>query len=158
MRQPTNHPALRALDPLVGRWRMYAVPGGGPRVGPVLAEWAWTDDGGFLVQRADLAPDVEMPQEWRDHHPFPTVTITGYDETEERFTMLHADARGVSRVYGLGFAEGELRIWRAAPGFHQRFAARFDAGGDTLTGAWELSKDGVTWAEDFGVVYERAPA
>ncbi|MGH4030483.1 hypothetical protein ACQB60_16245 [Actinomycetota bacterium Odt1-20B] len=92
MPRPTNHPALRGLDPLVGRWHMYAVPG------------------------------------------------------------------GVSRVYGLSFTEGQLRIWCAASGFHQRFAARFDASGDTLSGAWELSKDGVSWAEDFGVVYERAPA
>ncbi|MGW6401761.1 hypothetical protein [Streptomyces sp. NPDC055134] len=155
----TNHPALRRLDPLVGHWHMYVlvddVPGG--RLGPVRSVHGWTDDGGFLVQRADLDPGaaLDMPDLWRENLPFPTVSLTGYDDTDEQFTMLYADGRGVSRAYGLSLTDGELRMWRAAPGFHQRFSARFDGSGDALAGAWERSEDGEAWVKDFGVLYER---
>ncbi|WP_327664350.1 MULTISPECIES: hypothetical protein [unclassified Streptomyces] len=157
--QNTNHPALATLDPLLGEWRQWALVEGasGGRIGPIPTSYARTPDGGFLVQRADLAPDtaVALPEGWREHHPFPTVAYIGYDDTAGHFTMLYADGRGVSRAYGLRLADGELRIWRSAPDFHQRFSARFDASGDTLTGAWEASKDGEAWQTDFGVVYER---
>ncbi|WP_306320709.1 MULTISPECIES: hypothetical protein [unclassified Streptomyces] len=151
----TNDPALRALAPLVGDWHQWALPGGSTRIGPIPTSYAWTPDGGFLVQRADLPPDLVLPEGWREHHPFPTVAYIGYDDAAGHFTMLYADGRGVSRAYGLSLTEGELRIWRSAPDFHQRFSARFDASGDTLTGAWEASKDGEAWHTDFGVVYER---
>ncbi|NEB74132.1 hypothetical protein G3I40_02590 [Streptomyces sp. SID14478] len=158
MRQhDSNHPALRTLDPLVGRWVQWVpddgVPGG--RIGPFPTSYAWTPDGGFLVQRTELAPDAALPEPWREHHPFPTVAYIGYDDRDARFTMLYADGRGVSRVYGLSLIDGELRTWRAAPGFHQRSCVRFDARGETLSGVCEMSKDGEAWHEDFKVVYER---
>ncbi|MFE5028945.1 hypothetical protein ACFRAO_38085 [Streptomyces sp. NPDC056656] len=46
-------------------------------------------------------------------------------------------------------------MWRAAPGFHQRFSARFAGSGDALAGAWERSEDGEARVKHFGVLYER---
>lgn len=80
MRQhDTNHPALDTLDPLLGEWRQWSLVEGAPggRIGPIPTSCARTPDGGFLVRRADLAPD-----------------------TAAHFTMLYADGRGVSRVPG----------------------------------------------------------
>ncbi|MCX3058716.1 hypothetical protein [Streptomyces beihaiensis] len=152
-----NHPALRALDPLVGVWRQWALVDEAPegRLGPIRVTYAWTPDGGFLVRHAELPPGLDLPGAWREHHPFPTVAYIGYDDADERFTMLYADGRGVSRVYRLTLADGELWFGRPAPGFHQRVRARFDASGDRLTGVCEKSVDGHVRERDFGMEYER---
>ncbi|GAB2853023.1 hypothetical protein GCM10027074_19930 [Streptomyces deserti] len=153
MRQPTFHPALRQLDVLVGAWDMWAA---GHRAGPVRTEIAWLEAGAFLVQRADTGPDTALPDEWATHAPFPTVTLTGYDDTSGDFTTLYADGRGVARVYRTCLSDGVWRQWRAAPGFHQRFTAGFGDGGDTIEGRWERSADGTAWEVDFEVTYRRA--
>ena len=152
MRQPTPHTALRQLDVLVGEWDMWAL---GRRVGPVRTEFSWLEGGVFLVQRADLGPDVAMPAEWVPNVPFPTVTLTGYDDTDGEFTTLYADGRGVARVYRTSMNDGVWKQWRFATGFHQRFTARFADDGDTITGGWEGSSDGELWQPDFDVTYVR---
>ncbi|MFF4754383.1 hypothetical protein ACWD5R_24440 [Streptomyces sp. NPDC002514] len=152
MRPPTPHEALRRLDVLVGTWDMWAAD---RRAGPVRTEFAWLEGGAFLVQRADVGPDTALPAEWGAHVPFPTVTLTGYDETADTFTTLYADGRGVARAYRTSLSEGVWRQWRAAPGFHQRFTAVIGAGGDTVEGGWERSEDGELWIPDFDVTYTR---
>lgn len=153
MRQPTPHSALRQLDVLIGEWDMWAA---GHSAGPVRTEFAWLEGGAFLVQRADLGPESVLPAEWAASAPFPTVTVTGYDETEGEFTTLYADGRGVARTYRTRMSDGVWTQWRAAPGFHQRFTATFGDGGDTISGGWERSRDGELWMPDFDVTYTRA--
>lgn len=153
MRQPTPHSALSRLDALVGEWDMWAA---GHRAGPVRTEFAPLEGGAFLVQRTDAGPTTAFPPEWGAHVPFPTSTITGYDDTADEFTTLYADGRGVARVYRTSLTDRVWKQWRAAPGFHQRFTATFDEPGDTITGAWERSQDGEVWAVDFDVHYVRA--
>lgn len=153
MRRPTPHTALSRLDALVGEWDMWAAD---LQAGPVRTEFAWLEGGAYLVQRADLGPATALPPEWVGHAPFPTSTITGYDDTTDEFTMLYADGRGVARVYRTSLTDGVWRQWRAAPGFHQRFTATFDEKGETITGGWERSEDGEVWAVDFDVRYVRA--
>lgn len=155
MRDLTPHTALSRLNPLVGEWDMWAA---GHEAGPVRTEFAWLEGGAYLVQRADVGPSTVLPPQWAGHTPFPTSTITGYDDTTDEFTTLYADGRGVARVYRTNVAAGVWRQWRAAPGFHQRFTATFDESGDTLTGGWERSEDGETWAVDFDVTYVRVGA
>ena len=152
MNQPTPHSALHRLQVLVGEWDMWAL---GHRAGPVRAEMSWLEGGAFLVQRADTGPESVLPAEWGSHAPFPTVTLTGYDDTAEEFTTLYADGRGVARVYRTSMNDGVWRQWRAAPGFHQRFTATFADEGDTIKGGWERSADGELWTTDFDVTYTR---
>ncbi|MEU9750646.1 MULTISPECIES: hypothetical protein [Streptomyces] len=153
MRRPTPHSALSRLDVLVGEWDMWAA---GHRAGPVRTEFTWLEGGAFLVQRADPGPTTAFPPEWVGHVPFPTSTITGYDDTADEFTTLYADGRGVARVYRTSLAGGVWKQWRAAPGFHQRFTATVDETAGTIAGAWERSEDGEVWAVDFDVQYVRA--
>ncbi|MFF2850999.1 hypothetical protein ACFVT5_32385 [Streptomyces sp. NPDC058001] len=152
MRQPTPHTAWRQWDMFVGEWDMWAR---GESVGPVRTEFSWLAGGAFLVQRADLGPDTSLPADWVPNVPFPTVTLTGYDDTEGHFTTLYADGRGVARVYRTSLSDGIWKQWRAAPGFHQRFTATVDGSGDTIRGGWEWSDDGDSWRTDFDVTYHR---
>ena len=69
--------------------------------------------------------------------------------------MLYADSRSVSRVYRMTFADGRWMIWRDAPGFFQQDTATVSDDGRTISGAWERSSDGVTWALDFDLNYLR---
>ncbi|MGP4088094.1 hypothetical protein [Streptomyces sp. KR55] len=151
MRQPTPHSALRQLDVLVGEWDMWVGHDGGP----VRTEIAWLEGGVFLVQRADVGPGSALPAEWGAHAPFPTATVTGYDETAGDFTTLYADGRGVARTYRTSLSDGVWKQWRAAPDFHQRFTGTFSDGGNTITGGWEQSRDGELWTPDFDVTYTR---
>lgn len=155
MRHPTPHTALRRLDALVGEWDMWAA---GHQAGPVRTEFVWLEGGALLAQRADAGPDTAFPPEWQGHAPFPTTTVTGYDDTADEFRTLYADGRGVARVYRTSLTAGVWKQWRAAPGFHQRFTATFGEDGDTITGGWERSDDGELWVTDFDVTYVRAGA
>ncbi|MBT2405189.1 MULTISPECIES: hypothetical protein [unclassified Streptomyces] len=152
MRPPTPHSALRQLDVLVGEWDMWAA---GHTAGPVRTEFAWTEGGAFLVQRVDVGPETVLPAEWGANAPFPTVSVTGYDETAGDFTTLYADGRGVARTYRTDMSDGVWTQWRAAPGFHQRFTGAFGDRGNTITGGWEQSPDGELWSPDFDVTYIR---
>jgi hypothetical protein len=127
----------------------------GDEAGPVRSEIAWLEGGAYLVQRSDVGPETAVPADWEEHLPFPTVTMTGYDDTTEEFTTLYADGRGVGRVYRASFSDGVWKQWRSAPGFNQRFTATLSEDGNTLTGGWEMSTDGVSWALDFDVRYVR---
>lgn len=53
---------------------------------------------------------------------------------------------------------GVWRLWREAPGFHQRFAGTFREDGQTITARWEMSEDGENWRIDFDLTYTRVGA
>jgi hypothetical protein len=153
MREPAPDHNLRPLEVLVGEWDMWAL---GRKAGPFRSSVTWEEGGAFLVQRTDVVPATSVPPEWEGLLPFPTVTVTGYDDSAGAFTTLYADGRGVARVYGTAVREGVWTMWRAAPGFHQRFTGTLDAGGGTISGGWERSEDGMEWETDFDVTYVRA--
>jgi hypothetical protein len=77
------------------------------------------------------------------------------DDTAERFTTRYADRCRVSRGLRDDLEDAVRRIWRAAPGFHQRFGGTFSPDGATITAAWEMPEDGTTWTMDFDT-YRRA--
>jgi hypothetical protein len=143
------NPALAELAPLLGRWRMELygaafLPSPESRVtGSIAVEWI--QDGAALAIRQG---DSEQPPA--------ALWIIGRDESQDEYTALYSDDRGVSRVYRMTFAAGEWRMWRETPEFSQRFEARVAADGRRVTGRWERSADrGATWEHDFNLDYLR---
>lgn len=139
-RLPPN-PALRALEVLVGEWKVSIpeFPGAHGR-----GVFEWIEDGAYLRFRAD-APD-----------PAPSATlIISRDDSADVYTVLHYDSRGVSRVYRMSFEAGIWRIWREAPGFHQRFFGRVGDDGRSIKAMWEKSPDGSSWEHDFDLIYTK---
>lgn len=149
------NPAIRRLDPLVGEWTMGAVTQGRAVGGAARTTFQWTEGGAFLLQHADAELGPDTPREWVANSPFPLTTITGLDDSRERFCMLYADGRGVFRVYQMSLDDGVWRMWRDQPGFFQRFTGTFSDDGNTIEGSWEGSRNGETWEHDFDVTYTK---
>jgi hypothetical protein len=105
----------------------------------------WIEDGSAVRMRQG---DAENPQA--------AVWIIGRDDSEPGYSVLYADARGVSRVYRMSFEDGHWRMWRNTPEFSQRFDAQLLLDAGTIRGRWEKSADqGVSWEHDFNVDYIR---
>jgi hypothetical protein len=93
---------------------------------------------------------------WRDLHPAPNATwIIGADDATDICTALYHDERGVSRVYQMSFEDNVWRMWRNAPGFHQRLAGALDEAGTTIRATLEMSEDGESWKPDFDLIFTR---
>ena len=102
---------LSELDPLVGEWSMEASIAGQP-AGRSRATFEWAQDGAFLLQHVRGEElDFEPPPQWVANNPLPLVAVFGLDEYSGTFSMLYADARGVSRVYSSTLVAGEWTIW-----------------------------------------------
>lgn len=142
--------ALQDLDGLIGRWQVELtnasfLDAGATMRGTTTIEWL--DGGAFVVLRSSMADDG----------PPDSVSVIGRNESRDDYEVLYADSRGVSRVYRMTFADGGWTQQREDPGFHQRFEAAVDPGGDRITGTWTRSHDdGVTWVHDFDLTYTRA--
>lgn len=151
-----RHPALARLDALVGRWTVEPKVDG---LGASWTEFAWVEGGKFLRQHSDSDPLPDTaPAAWHENNPLPSTAFIGLDDAGDTFTMLYADRRGVHRAYQMTF---DGRVWttrRAAPGFHQRFAATLSPDGRVIDGETEMSTDGETWRLDFGIRYTRDDA
>jgi hypothetical protein len=146
------NPSLKPLKPLEvlsGRWDMEIRWSpkshklvGGPATVRGATRFEWIEDGHFLVHHqggTDGAPDAR----W----------LMGRDETSGEYSVLYADARGVSRVYQMSFDDGVWRLWRKAPGFNQRFEGRLSTDSRTIEAHWQKSEDGKTWELDFDLKY-----
>jgi hypothetical protein len=148
------HPNMAKLEPLIGDWRMEAVVEGEVMMRGTCT-FAWSDSGPYLVQTADGEATPGAPGGWQDNLPFPTMAITGYDDGFDNYSVLYSDARGVQRVYAMTFADGAITQERAAPGFHQRYAAQISDDGSRIDSRWERSDDGENWFVDFDLTYTR---
>lgn len=149
----TRPVALSRLDALVGEWetefsfeaRFFgpgspAVSGRGGRT-----TFRWFDGEFFLIQRA-TADEPSAPN---------GIMIIGVGPDPETFEQHYYDSRGVARVYRMSLKEGIWKLWREAPGFHQRYSGAFSEDGNRITGAWEKSTDGSEWSHDFDLSYIR---
>jgi hypothetical protein len=143
------------LDRFIGTWDVEALVDGRSIGVGTTTTFEWIEDGAFLLERDEGEPGADAPPEWIENSPFPVVSLIGRDDASDELTMLYADGRGVRRVYRWALEGDTWRMWRDAPGFNQRFTGTFDEAGTTITGAWEMSKDGVTWAKDFDLVYRK---
>jgi hypothetical protein len=147
MDQPTAEDALKALEPLVGEWRLTATPPGGAPWpgGEGRATFEWHDSGAHLVERATVdAP--EAPD---------GVSIIGCDAANGTYYQLYSDDRGVCRVYEMSIGNGEWKLWRKGEPFPQRFTGRFEDDGRTIVGHWEKAEDGTNYTTDFDLTYTR---
>jgi hypothetical protein len=147
-----SNPSLEPLEVLVGRWDVEIrwspelhEKVGGPATVPSGVRFEWIEDGRFLLEHQ--GGDDGSPQaRW----------LIGRDETSGVYSVLYADARGVSRVYQMSLDERVWRIWRSAPGFNQRFEGRLSADGRVIEARWERSADGESWEHDFDMKYVKA--
>jgi hypothetical protein len=150
MDQPTADAALRQLDRFVGDWTMTAHPPGGPPwPGEARVRYEWLDRA-FLVERWTLHLS-EVPE----GTPTRGTSVIGCDAATGTYVQLYADDRGVYRVYEMGLRGYEWTLRRLGAPFAQRFTGRFSPDGKTITGRWELARDGGDWQTDFDVVYTR---
>ncbi len=86
--------------------------------------------------------------------PTSGTSIIGYDVANGTYVELHADDRGVYRVYQMGLRDGVWTLWREGSPVPQRFSGSFSANGGMITGRWE-ARDGKTWTTDFEVIFTR---
>ena len=146
MNQPTAEGALGKLDQLIGEWTLEAVPPDGePWPGEARATIEWHDSRSHLVVRTT----IEMPEAPN------SIAIIGCDGANGTYYQLYSDDRGVCRVYEMSIDDGEWRLWREGEPFAQRFTGRFEDGGDTIAGRWELARDGEEFRTDFDLTYRR---
>lgn len=140
---------LSDFQPLIGRWTAKKIAwseqtrklAGGPPSVRAPASFDWTQDGCFLVHT--IGGEGAPLAHW----------MIGRDETSGAFAVLYADSRGVSRIYEMSLANLVWRIWRTAPGFHQRFTGRISPDRRSVETVWEKSTDGKSWETDFDITY-----
>jgi hypothetical protein len=151
---PVVESASVPLRLLIGTWEFEATKEG-RSMGRGTATFEWIEDGAFVLQHADAEPRPEDPPEWVANSPMPVTSVIGFDDTTLEHVMLYADARGVFRIYHMSLSEDSWKLWRAAPGFHQRFIGAFRDDGQTVEGRWEASADGSAWETDFDMTYRK---
>lgn len=152
--------SIKSLNKFIGQWEGKAFLGGDPmdKDAPGI-EWVqnivfeWIENGAFLKQTAETISTGGIPDETLDKLPTPLTCIIGFDDTNNRFSHLYADARGVFRVYQMSFDRREWKLWREAPDFLQRFTGSFSDDDKKISGIWEASEDGKTWSKDFDLEY-----
>jgi hypothetical protein len=113
--------------------------------GPVRGETTveWLTERAFLIQRT------------RNDHPQVPDSIQVIGPGPDGLQSDYYDQRGVRRVYAIALHDRELRQWRAAPGFSQRFAGTLSADGTRLDGLWQMCTDDATWFDDPTVRWSR---
>jgi hypothetical protein len=141
----TRAPELDRFDVLVGTWDSTATHPSLPGIDvPGTSSFEWLEGGHYLIGRS------------RNEHPdFPnSLLVIGADG--DGLVMHYYDSRGVARVYGTSLRDDIWRLWRDDPDFAQRFVGRFEDGGSTIAGLWEVAEDGGTWTDDLAITYHRA--
>lgn len=143
----THNKRLADFDAFLGEWTTTGthpyLPGRTLR-GRVSFERI--EDGAFVRVRSTSA-ESEIPS---------GVAIFGTDDAEGDGTMIYFDQRGVSRRYAFKIAAGELSWWRDDPAFRQRFTVTVNAGGASMSGKGQMSRDGGPWENDLALEYARA--
>ena len=144
---------LKALEPLLGEWRLMAVFKDIPPADiGARVNFEWLPGEQFLIQRWEV-PVPEAPD---------GIAIIGTDsESRGNYLQHYFDSRGVARVYKMSFANGVWKLWRDTPDFSpldfsQRYVGTFSSDGKTIAGAWEICHDGKTWEHDFDLTYIKA--
>jgi len=146
-----------SLRLLIGTWEFESTVEG-RSMGRGTATFEWIEDGAFVLQRSEARPRPEDPPEWVANAPARMTAVIGLDDTTHGQVMLYSDARGVFRIYGMSLTADSWQLWRAAPGFHQRFIGEFRDDGRTVEGRWESSSDGAAWEPDFELTYRKVGA
>ncbi len=78
----------------------------------------------------------------------------GRNDPRDTFSALYSDDRGVARVFGMTFADGEWTLLREDPDFHQRIVIRI--AGERIEWRADASEDsGRTWRKDLDYIFDR---
>jgi hypothetical protein len=140
-----RNPAVDALDVLVGDWALTLTDAWfleSPDVrqhGRASVRW---------LGEAFIELEAEMDGEPTWHFVF------GRSDADEQLVALYHDPRPTSRLFRMTFGNGEWRMLREDPDFHQRFVASVSP--ERIDGHWDASDDdGVTWRKDFDLIFER---
>jgi hypothetical protein len=156
----TDNPAdaLARLGVFIGDWSIEArfpgheqAPSGPAGRGPMArSRFEWALGGQFLLQHTEV-PVPEAPD---------SLAIVAADPRTGGYTQHYYDARGVIRLYAMGFAGRAWTLTRESPDFspldfRQRFTGTFSEDGNTITGAWEKCPGGGEWEHDFALTYRR---
>jgi hypothetical protein len=147
MTSPFPEP-LDALEPFIGEWRMTTGFAPDPANAPhARTTFEWMPGNRFLVQR------------WAVDHPDAPdgIAVIGFEPTKATLLQHYFDSRGVARLYEMTFANQTWTLSRFAedPDFSQRYTGSFSDDGNTITGRWEMSVDGLSWTHDFDLTYVR---
>jgi hypothetical protein len=146
MDQPTAEEALKRMEPLVGEWKLEAIPPSGePWPGEAQATIEWHDSGRLLVERST----VEMPEAPNG------IKVMGADAANGTYYQLYTDDRNVCRVYEMSLEDGVWTLWREGEPFAQRFIGKISDDGTKIEGRWEAKKSGDDWETDFDLIYTR---
>jgi hypothetical protein len=137
---------LASLEPLIGEWDLtltnsWFLESMETRVSGE-ATFEWLDDA-FIVWRW-----------WAGSRDEPAVMVIGRSDARDAFNVLSWDSRGVSRVFGMTWGDGQWTLSREDPDFHQRIIATVEP--DRIVASVEASEDfGTTWRKDFDLIFER---
>jgi hypothetical protein len=146
---PRANPHLKDLAFLVGDWEMelsnaaFLRPPADTVRGQVSCEWI--ENGAFLLMRMGMGMGADA------------LWLMGRDEAQPLYKVFYFDARAVSRVYEMSFADQQWTMWRDSERFSQRFTGRLSADGRIITAEWTKRSDQQEWEHDFDVTYRRRP-
>lgn len=144
------NPLIKRLEVLIGEWKAEASSMSFRQDRSETAQghvsFKWLMKNAFIMQHSEF-PDTEFPT---------AISMIGIDDTNEKYSILYTDSRGVSRIYEMSFENRTWKLWRTAPGFSQRFVGKFSDDNSIITAYWEKSEDGKNWERDFDLVYTRA--
>jgi hypothetical protein len=144
--QSSQHRMRERLNRFVGEWNLEASFVQPAATGRAVFEWIL--DGQFLTERAEIsgAPG--------------SIAVVGLNMNGQAYTQHYFDARGVARIYSMIFDGNVWTLLRKSADFTpldfwQRFTGTFSPDGRTITGRWEVSKDGSAWEHDFDLIYRK---
>jgi hypothetical protein len=140
------NPELQDLAPLIGEWR---TTGSHPLMPDTVfhgrTSFAWHEGGAFLIMRSEI-DEPEIPS---------GVAVIGSDDDAGTYWMIYFDERGVSRLYELEIAEGEVIWHRDVEGFAQRNVLSISPDGATMASQGTMSRGGGPWEGDLSLTYAR---
>ena len=115
------HADLRALDRLIGTWRV----AGDDVAGEV--RFAWMEGGFFLLQHVDLL---------HGGRAIKGVEYIGYDADSQTLKSHYFDSTGSLFEYVWEVDAAALRIWGGYVGSPAAYTGTWSADGNTNAGAW----------------------
>jgi hypothetical protein len=136
--------AMRRLEGLVGDW-------------DVTMTHAWfldsleTEIKGTATFEWYADAFLVMRSRWDDDSTFELAI--GRNDARDEYVAFSHDDRGVYRVFGMTFADGEWTLLREDPDFHQRIVIRVAP--DRIDMRADASDDaGETWRKDLDYIFQ----
>lgn len=146
--------ALRRLEPLVGEWDLtlthaWFLDSLDTEIhGTATIEWY---EDSFLLLRSSF------PERTESQGGSAWAMAFSHNDPRDTYIALYHDDRGVSRVFGMTYVDGEWTLLREDPDFHQRIVMRI--GEDRVDMRADASEDaGGTWRKDLDYIFERRRA